>query len=134
MSGFLEARTAHFLLKNLPNRVTISSIFKQKLNNSINREIPLRLNQSLLKETLIKSGQISCEMKFVSFLIEKLAMTVAIGCFYSKNLAGSSLRKTSIKKGSYNTMSPQIILYAHTQTRPEHNTSLQIRFLSVQHL
>jgi len=40
MSGFLEVEIAHFLFKNLPNRITISSIFNQKLNNFTNREIP----------------------------------------------------------------------------------------------
>ncbi len=58
MSGFLEAEIAHFLLKNLPNRATISSIFKQKLNNFICREIPpdlIRASLShLFRGSLIK--------------------------------------------------------------------------------
>ena len=40
MSGFLEVEIAHFLLKNLPSRMTICSIFNQKLDNFTNREIP----------------------------------------------------------------------------------------------
>ena len=40
MSGFLDAKIAQFLPKNLTNRMTISLIFKQKLNNFIYREIP----------------------------------------------------------------------------------------------
>ena len=40
MSGFLDAKIAQFLPKNLTNRATISSIFIQKLNDFIYREIP----------------------------------------------------------------------------------------------
>ena len=40
MSGFLDAKIAQFLPKNLTNRATIRSIFIQKLNNFIYREIP----------------------------------------------------------------------------------------------
>ncbi len=36
----------------------------------------------------------SCEIEFVRFLIEKLAIALAIGHFYSEKLAYSSLRKT----------------------------------------
>ena len=39
MSGFLGAKIAQFLPKNLTNRATISSIFIQKLDNFIYREI-----------------------------------------------------------------------------------------------
>ena len=43
----------------------------------------------------INSGRNSCEIEFVRFLIEKLAIAVAIGRFYSENMADSSLRKTN---------------------------------------
>ena len=49
MSGFLDAKIAQFLPKNLTNRMTISSIFKQKLNSFIYREIPPDLIRVSLK-------------------------------------------------------------------------------------
>ena len=49
MSGFLAAKIAQFLPKNLTNRATISSIFIQKLNDFIYREIP----PDLIKGSLI---------------------------------------------------------------------------------
>ncbi len=52
MSGFLGAEIAHFLLKNLPNRVTISSIFKETLNSFICREIP----PDLIRASLVYGG------------------------------------------------------------------------------
>ena len=51
MSGFLDAKIAHFLPKNLTNRVTISSIFIQKLNDFIYREIPPDLIRGSLIDT-----------------------------------------------------------------------------------
>jgi len=39
MSSFLDIEITHFLLKNIPNRMTISSIFNQKVNNFTSREI-----------------------------------------------------------------------------------------------
>ena len=50
MSGFLDAKIAHFLPKNLTNRATISSIFIQKLNDFIYREIPPDLIRASLNE------------------------------------------------------------------------------------
>ena len=49
MRRFLEAIIAHFWLKKFPNRMTVSSIFKQKLNSSINREIRPDLIRASLK-------------------------------------------------------------------------------------
>ncbi len=43
----------------------------------------------------INSGRSCCEIEFVRFLIEKLAIAVAIGYFYSENIADSSLSKTN---------------------------------------
>jgi len=46
-------------------------------------------------EPLINSDRNFCEIEFVRFLIEKLAIVVIIGHFYSEKLADSSLRKTN---------------------------------------
>ena len=59
MSGFLDAKIAQFLPKNLTNRATISSIFIQKLNDFIYREIPPDLIRTSLK--------ISPRFEFYSF-------------------------------------------------------------------
>ena len=58
----------------------------------------------MFKETLINSDRNFCEIEFVIFLIEKLAIAVAIGHFYSEKLADSSLRKTNheLVRGSLN--------------------------------
>ncbi len=46
-----------------------------------------------LKEPLIKSGRIFCEMKFVSFLIKKLLIVLSIGHFIVENGAVSAALK-----------------------------------------
>ena len=59
MSGFLDAKIAQFLPKNLTNRATISSIFIQKLNDFIYREIPPDLiRTSLIKEDFYENNSI----------------------------------------------------------------------------
>ncbi len=45
--------------------------------------------------TSVSSGRSCCEIEFVRFLIEKLAIAVAIGHFYSENIANSGLSKTN---------------------------------------
>jgi len=50
MSSFLNVKITHFLLKNFPNRMAISSIFNQKLNNFTSREILPDLIRGSLKE------------------------------------------------------------------------------------
>ena len=53
MSGFLGAKIAQFLPKNLTNRATIRSIFIQKLSNFIYREIPPDLIRASLRKNRI---------------------------------------------------------------------------------
>ena len=53
MSGFLDAKIAQFLPKNLTNRATISSIFIQKLNDFIYREIPPDLIRTSIRKSAI---------------------------------------------------------------------------------
>ncbi len=48
----------------------------------------------VIRESLNKSDRSCCEIEFVRFLIEKLAIAVAIVHFYSEKLANYSLRKT----------------------------------------
>ncbi len=79
MSGFLEAEIAHFLLKNLPNRATISSIFKQKLNNFICREIPPDLIRGSLSENAPETHKLSLNALYLLLdktLIETFARKI----------------------------------------------------------
>ena len=57
MSGFLAAKIAQFLPKNLTNRATIRSIFIQKLNDFIYREIPPDLIRASLKGMIELANQ-----------------------------------------------------------------------------
>jgi len=57
MSRFPDVEITHFSLKNISNRMTISSIFNQKLNNFTNREIlPDLIRGSIKKPTEKKAG------------------------------------------------------------------------------